>query len=179
MSDDSVTGVVALVPVAGRADTPASASLVGQAIRYLVASGVVDRIVVIAPESEKDIPVEPSVNVCVMSDIDAVVHGIDADARVVLVHDPSRAVAPVELIRRVVATVLTDDVSVVPVLPCSDTVKRLDADGFVIDTPDRGGLRVVQTPLGYPAEAIRSGAVVPGVVPVGAHTVASVPGGSA
>jgi 2-C-methyl-D-erythritol 4-phosphate cytidylyltransferase len=101
------------------------------------------------------------------------VAGIDADVRVVLVHDLSHAFAPVELIRQVVATVLTDDMSVVPVLPCSDTVKRLDADGFVIDTPDRGGLRVIQAPLGYPAEVIRSGAVMPGVVPVGARTVAT------
>jgi hypothetical protein len=37
----------------------------------------------------------------------------------------------------------------------------------VIDTPDRTGLRVIQTPLGYPARMIGSvGAVLPG-----AHTV--------
>jgi 2-C-methyl-D-erythritol 4-phosphate cytidylyltransferase len=57
------------------------------------------------------------------------------------------------------------------VLPCSDTVKRLDADGFVIDTSDRAGLRVVRTPIGYPAALIRSGALAPGAVPVGARTV--------
>ncbi|HEY0806781.1 MAG TPA: 2-C-methyl-D-erythritol 4-phosphate cytidylyltransferase [Pseudonocardiaceae bacterium] len=160
-------GVVALVSATGRAGE--HASLLAHAVRHLVVAGVVDRIVVVTPESEMDLPAD----VCVVPDVAAGVAGIGADARVVLVHDPSHAFAPVELIRQVVATVLTDDVSVVPVLPCSDTVKRLDADGFVIDTPDRGGLRVIQTPLGYPAAVIRSGAVVPGVVPVGARTVAT------
>ena len=38
---------------------------------------------------------------------------------------------------------------VVPVLPLSDTVKIVDADGLVLGTPDRSGLRVVQTPCAF------------------------------
>ena len=167
MSDGSV---VALVPVTGRADAP----VLMHALRQLADAGVTDQIVV-AAESEKDIRalLDSAASVRVMSDF--VVADISRDAQVVLVHDPLRVLAPAELIRRVVATVLADDVPVVPVLPCSDTVKRLDADGFVIDTPDRAGLRVIQTPIGYPAALIRSGALQPGDVPVGARTVDGAP----
>ncbi|HEX4726058.1 MAG TPA: 2-C-methyl-D-erythritol 4-phosphate cytidylyltransferase [Pseudonocardiaceae bacterium] len=162
--------VVALVSVTGRADALALMHALGQ----LADAGVTNRIVV-ATESEKDIrtllPDDGSVRVVP----DFAVADLDPDARVVLVHDPLRVLAPAELIRHVVATVLADDMPVVPVLPCSDTVKRLDADGFVIDTPNRAGLRVVQTPIGYPAALIRSGALQPGEVPVGARTVDGAP----
>lgn len=162
--------VVALVPVTGRAD---AAALV-HALRQLADAGVTDQIVV-ATESEKDIrallPDDGSVRVVP----DFAVADIDPEARVVLVHDPLRVLAPAELIRQVITTVVADGVPVVPVLPCSDTVKRLDADGFVIDTPDRAGLRVVQTPIGYPAGLIRSGAQQLGEVPVGARTVDGAP----
>lgn len=167
MSDGTV---VALVPVTGRADAAALA----HALRQLADAGVTKQIVV-AAESEKDIrallPDDGSVRVVP----EFTVAHLDPEARVVLVHDPLRVLAPAELIRHVVATVLADDVPVVPVLPCSDTVKRLDATGFVIDTPDRAGLRVVQTPIGYPAALLRSGVHQPGDVPVGARTVDGAP----
>jgi 2-C-methyl-D-erythritol 4-phosphate cytidylyltransferase len=38
---------------------------------------------------------------------------------------------------------------VVPGLPLSDTVKAVDANGLVLGTPERGGLRAVQTPQGF------------------------------
>ncbi|HEX9336285.1 MAG TPA: 2-C-methyl-D-erythritol 4-phosphate cytidylyltransferase [Pseudonocardiaceae bacterium] len=166
--------VVVLVPVTGRAGMPAGdLPLLVRAVRGLIEIDVIGRIVVIAPESEMDIRTplsECGGSVRVMPDVAAAVADLDADTRVVLVHDP-RASASADLIERVVATVLADDIVVVPVLPCSDTVKRLDADGFIIDSPNRDGLRVIRTPLGYPADAIRSGALVPGAVPVGARTV--------
>ena len=33
-----------------------------------------------------------------------------------------------------------------PALPLTDTVKLVDADGLVLGSPDRDGLRVVQSP---------------------------------
>jgi 2-C-methyl-D-erythritol 4-phosphate cytidylyltransferase len=38
---------------------------------------------------------------------------------------------------------------VIPVLPVVDTIKQVDASGFVIATPERSGLRAVQTPQGF------------------------------
>lgn len=91
--------------------------------------------------------------------------------RVVLVHDPRRAATPPDVVARVVQAVLDSGRAVVPVLPCTDTVKSLDDADVVIDTPDRVALRVLQSPIGYPAELISSGAVVPGTVPSGALTI--------
>jgi 2-C-methyl-D-erythritol 4-phosphate cytidylyltransferase len=186
----SEASVVALVPVAGRVDRSAALTRVADvpllvhAVRHLVASGVVDRIVVLLPSDVDDssyaaltdagLVAAGTVRVVSDSITGSSTTRVLADepaARVVLVHDPLRAFAPVDLIRRVVHAVVTTDTPVVPVLPCSDTVKRLDADGVILDTPDRTGLRVLQTPLGYPAALLRSGAVVAGVVPPGARTV--------
>jgi 2-C-methyl-D-erythritol 4-phosphate cytidylyltransferase len=50
-----------------------------------------------------------------------------------------------------VAAVRAGADAVAPVLPCSDTVKRVDSADLVIGTPDRSGLRVVQTPRGWSA----------------------------
>lgn len=133
--------VVAFVPVAGRAG---------------LVHGTIGRLVEVS-ESE-----------LVAS---AVAAAAAPDVRVVLVHDPRRTAAPADVVARVVDTVLTENRPVVPVLPCTDTVKQLDASDVVTDTPDRSDLRVIQSPIGYPAELISSGAVVPGTVPVGAVTI--------
>jgi 2-C-methyl-D-erythritol 4-phosphate cytidylyltransferase len=67
----------------------------------------------------------------------------------VLVHDAARPLVPVDTVRSVVDAVRRGHRVVVPVLPLADTVKEVDADGRVLSTPDRGGLRVVQTPQGF------------------------------
>jgi len=154
--------VVAFVPVIGRME--ACAPVVAQAIQRLADCGVIDRIVAVPPvgESEMDIPAGVGLRA---------VAELDSAARVVLVYDPSRTSVSDTTVRHVIDEVVARGVPVVPVLPCSDTVKRLDEDGFVIDTPDRAGLRVVQSPIGYPADALRSGSLDVAGVPVGAHVV--------
>ncbi|HZG93014.1 MAG TPA: 2-C-methyl-D-erythritol 4-phosphate cytidylyltransferase, partial [Pseudonocardia sp.] len=62
-----------------------------------------------------------------------------------LLHDAARPLTPPALVAAVVAAVGDGDV-VVPLLPLADTVKLVDADGLVTATPDRAGLRVLQTP---------------------------------
>jgi 2-C-methyl-D-erythritol 4-phosphate cytidylyltransferase len=93
----------------------------------------------------------------------------DPHVAVVLCHDP--ALGSVATVERVVEHVLATGRPVVPVLPCSDTVKRLDDADVVIDTPDRDELRVLRSPIGYPAGLVRSGTVRVGTVPVGALTI--------
>ena len=39
--------------------------------------------------------------------------------------------------------------AVVPALRVSDTIKAVDANGVVLGTPERAGLRAVQTPQGF------------------------------
>jgi 2-C-methyl-D-erythritol 4-phosphate cytidylyltransferase len=67
----------------------------------------------------------------------------------VLVHDAARALTPPDLIARVVAALRDGHQAVVPAMPVADTIKAVDANGLVIATPDRAGLRAVQTPQGF------------------------------
>jgi 2-C-methyl-D-erythritol 4-phosphate cytidylyltransferase len=73
---------------------------------------------------------------------------------VVLVHDAARALAPPALVERVAAAVRAGHGAVIPVLPVVDTVKQVDADGRVLATVDRSGLRAVQTPQGFHREVL-------------------------
>lgn len=76
------------------------------------------------------------------------------DVDVVLVHDAARALVPAEVVDRVVAAVRAGHRAVVPALPVTDTIKRVDlarADhGWpVVGTVAREELRAVQTPQGF------------------------------
>src|SRR5690606_17576593 len=55
----------------------------------------------------------------------------------VLVHDAARPFASVELFERVLAEVRRTGEAVVPALPVTDTIKRVDVDGVVHETVDR------------------------------------------
>lgn len=177
-----MSDVVALVPVAGHAGQRADdgsrgeaalflvdgVPLVVHAVRRLLAAELVDDVVVL---SDSGLAL-PGLGVPILSGTTAdVASALAGDVRVVLVHDPLRAFTPSAVVDRVVRAVLEHGRPVVPVLPCSDTVKRLDPSGVVIDTPDRTGLRVAQTPIGYPAGLIIDGTVVAGDVPIGALPV--------
>ncbi|MDQ2751165.1 MAG: 2-C-methyl-D-erythritol 4-phosphate cytidylyltransferase [Actinomycetota bacterium] len=71
----------------------------------------------------------------------------DVDA--VLVHDVARPFVPAEVISRVIATMAGGADAVIPVLLVTDTVKRVDQSGAVIETLERAALRSVQTPQGF------------------------------
>jgi len=94
--------------------------------------------------------------------LDALPEGVE----VVLVHDAARPFASAELFERVIDEVVRTGDSVVPALPIVDTVKRVDPDGTVRETLDRGELVAVQTPQGFPRETLSA-----------AHATASLQGG--
>jgi 2-C-methyl-D-erythritol 4-phosphate cytidylyltransferase len=93
------------------------------------------------------------------------------DARIVLVHDVDRALTPSSLVRSVADAVAAGNPAVVPVLPVTDTVKRVDASGTVLDTPDRAGLRTIQSPQGFDVDVLRRSGAELGKVDVPVHTV--------
>ena len=70
-------------------------------------------------------------------------------------HDAARPLTPVEQIQRVVAALRDGLRAVIPVLPVTDTVKAVDANGVVLGTPERSGLRAVQTPQGFETALLR------------------------
>ena len=72
----------------------------------------------------------------------------------VLVHDAARALTPPGLIVRVVDALRAGGGAVVPALRVSDTIKAVDANGVVLGTPERAGLRAVQTPQGFATDLL-------------------------
>jgi 2-C-methyl-D-erythritol 4-phosphate cytidylyltransferase len=161
--------------------TVAGVPLVVHAARRLARSGVVDAIIVTAPEGLTsqmsylvggDEHVAVPVGVVVGGDtrqesvaagiaaIGEVTHAAGIDVPdIVLVHDAARPFASTELIRRVAAAVGAGYPAVVPGLPVVDTVKAvspLPEEGLasVVATPDRAGLRAVQTPQGFDRELL-------------------------
>jgi 2-C-methyl-D-erythritol 4-phosphate cytidylyltransferase len=154
----------ALVPVNG-------VSLLARAVRGLLDAGCVQHVVVAAPPSDVDAMCTVTASLASAGGAVHVLAGgaerTDSvrlaleyalreipDTRIVLVHDAARAFTPVEVIRRVVEAVEAGHPAVIPVLPMTDTVKQVDADGTVVATPDRETLRVVQTPQGFDAAVL-------------------------
>jgi 2-C-methyl-D-erythritol 4-phosphate cytidylyltransferase/2-C-methyl-D-erythritol 2,4-cyclodiphosphate synthase len=82
-----------------------------------------------------------------------------AGDRVVLVHDGARPLVSLQLIESVVAAVRSHGAAV-PMLPIAETVKRVGPDGRIVETIERSGLSVAQTPqgatLGHLDRAIRA-----------------------
>jgi 2-C-methyl-D-erythritol 4-phosphate cytidylyltransferase len=145
--------------------------LVLHAARRLAASGVVDSLVVTAPDGlvgimadllaeDPHVPIPVRVTDGGPTRQASVAAGLAlADPRddVVLVHDAARPLVPPELVQRVVGAVRSGHGAVVPGLPVTDTVKQVRPDGdaeLVTGTPDRSMLRAVQTPQGFARELL-------------------------
>lgn len=72
---------------------------------------------------------------------------LDKSSENVLIHDGARPFAAASLIHSV-ADDLKNYSAVACAVPIKDTVKTVDKNGFVINTPDRSSLVAVQTPQG-------------------------------
>ena len=74
---------------------------------------------------------------------------IPANYEFVLVHDAARAIASTDLAKNIVSELVKGEQAVIPALDVVDTIKEVDAGGYVRSTPDRSTLRAVQTPQGF------------------------------
>jgi 2-C-methyl-D-erythritol 4-phosphate cytidylyltransferase len=165
--------VVAVVPAAGSgerlgAGVPKAfyqlegSTLVERAIEGLLDSGVVDAVVVAVPPSLTDeaklILGDKATVVAGGSDrtesVSLALAALVGNPAFVLVHDAARALTPPELIVRVVDALRAGHGAVVPAVPLSDTIKAVDANGMVLGTPERAGLRAVQTPQGFATDLL-------------------------
>ena len=167
-----MTGTVAVVPAAGSGERLAAGvpkafyqldgrTLVERAIDGLLKSGVVDRVVVAVPADRTD-----RAKLILGRDATVVAGGANRGESVsralaavgapefVLVHDAARALTPPDLVVRVVDALRAGHPAVVPALPVADTIKAVDANGVVLGTPERAGLRAVQTPQGFTTELL-------------------------
>ena len=168
-----MSDTVAVVPAAGSGERlgagipKAFVELMGRpmlerAVDGLLASGVIDRVVVAVPadrmaETALLLDCRATVVEGGRERHDSVRLALAAvgDPQFVVVHDAARPLTPVEQIRRVVAALRDGMRAVVPVLPVADTIKAVDANGVVLGTPERAGLRAVQTPQGFETALLR------------------------
>ena len=157
----------ALVPLAGR-------PLLAHALDGVLASGVASRIVVVLPPGDTElarvcagyadrgvVAVDGGAtrNESVRAGLAAVGDGAD----VVLVHDAARCLTPPAVFREVLAALRAGADAAVPAVPVVDTVKvaapsarTAIAAETVAATPDRSGLRAVQTPQGFRLAPLRA-----------------------
>jgi len=158
---------VALVPAAGRGERLglgppkalrllAGEPLLVHAVRRLLAARTVSQVVVAAPPGEEESVrrLVPAALVVTggarrVDSVRVALAASDSSYDVVLVHDAARPLAPPGLADAVVGAVLDGAGAVVPALPVTDTVKRVDAHGRVLATVERVDLRAVQTPQGF------------------------------
>jgi 2-C-methyl-D-erythritol 4-phosphate cytidylyltransferase len=172
--------VIAVVPAAGSGERLAAGipkafceidqrTLLERAVAGLLESAVVDHVVVAVPGDRID-----HANRVLAEHVGArratiVTGGSDRTESVslalgalpaamvpefVLVHDAARALTPPALIVRVVDALRAGHSAVVPALPLHDTIKAVDANGAVLGTPERAGLRAVQTPQGFATDLL-------------------------
>ncbi|MBU6242713.1 MAG: 2-C-methyl-D-erythritol 4-phosphate cytidylyltransferase [Acidobacteria bacterium] len=79
---------------------------------------------------------------------------ISNDVAIVLVHDAARALASTDLAIRIRDAVAGGESAVIPALAAIDTIKEVDREGYVRNTPDRSTLVTVQTPQGFAREVL-------------------------
>ena len=116
-------------------------------------------VLVVAPESVDD--PEPLATVVVAGaatrtgSVRAGLTALSDDVDVVLVHDAARPLVPSAVIERLLAAIASGADAAVPGIAIADTVKRVDANGVVVETPPRASLVAVQTPQAFRAEVLR------------------------
>jgi 2-C-methyl-D-erythritol 4-phosphate cytidylyltransferase len=141
--------------------------LLAESLERLESSDWIDQIVIAAPPDWE----EPSILVAeeiAATKVNSAVTGgasrsesvrlaledVPEDAAVVLVHDAARPLIPEDVIERVLAPLSEGWDGVVPALPVSDTVKRVEGDR-VVETLRRDDLVAVQTPQAFLPDVLR------------------------
>lgn len=141
--------------------------LLAESLERIDASPWVDAIVVAAPTGWEEAAIVLAEEL-VVSKVNAVVAGgrtraesvrlalaeVPDDALAVIVHDAARPLVDDGVIERVLAPLADGFDGAVPVLPLTDTVKRIEGD-LVVETLERGSLVVTQTPQAFLAASLR------------------------
>ncbi len=89
---------------------------------------------------------------------ESVYHGLQGlpdGAERVLIHDGARCLATPDLFDRC-ATVLMTCPGLIAAVTVKDTVKVVDSQGIILDTPDRSNLWAAQTPQGFEVKLLKS-----------------------
>jgi 2-C-methyl-D-erythritol 4-phosphate cytidylyltransferase len=141
--------------------------LLAESLERLESSDWIDQIVIAAPADWEEPSILVAEEIAATKVSSAVTGGasrsesvrqaleeVPEDAAVVLVHDAARPLLPEEVIERVLAPLSENWDAVVPALPVSDTVKKVERDRVVTTVP-RDDLVAVQTPQAFLADVLR------------------------
>ena len=124
-----------------------------------------ERIIVVAPdevaeitEQAKSFPKSETIKVVAggaerQYSIENALSSVDSGAEIVLVHDGARPLISRDVIHKLIMEVRESSAAIVAV-PVKDTIKKVDANGFVVDTPRRSELWAIQTPQGFSRDLI-------------------------
>ncbi|MBM3140010.1 MAG: 2-C-methyl-D-erythritol 4-phosphate cytidylyltransferase [Chloroflexi bacterium] len=168
-------GVAAILIAAGRSQRMGGADklwaeldgvpLVGWSLRALAAMADVGEVVVVAPAARHAALLAlageaPASVRCVEGGArrqDSVAAGVAAapGAAWYLVHDAARPLVTAALARSVLAAARDGSGAAIPAVAPTDTIKRVDGAGRVVETLDRAWLRAVQTPQAFAGELLR------------------------
>ena len=141
-------GVSVLRPVGG-------VPMVVRAVRCVLDAGVAEYVVLDVPAPTADVLAACAGLPVRLRRAHVDQRAVHENGSLLLRHDARRPLTPVALVAAVAEAVLGGQDAAVPALPLSDTVKRVDAEGFVRGSPDREGLRVVQSPwMGRPGATV-------------------------
>lgn len=124
-----------------------------------------ERIIVVAPdevaeitEQAKSFPKSETIKVVAggverQYSIENALSSVDSEAEIVLVHDGARPLISRDVIHKLIMEVRESSAAIVAV-PVKDTIKKVDANGVVVDTPRRSELWAIQTPQGFSRDLI-------------------------
>ena len=79
---------------------------------------------------------------------------IPSEANYVLIHDGARCLIDPELFNRCAKEVFKGD-AVIAGTPVTDTIKRVNNESYIVETPSREGLYCAQTPQAFPVEQLK------------------------
>jgi len=141
--------------------------LLAESLERLEASEWIDAIVVAAPPDWEEPVILLAEELGCGKVVEAVTGGesrtasvaaalavVPQEAVVVIVHDAARPILAEDVLERLLTALNDGWDGAIPVLPISDTVKRVDSDR-VVETLDRTALAVAQTPQAFLASVLR------------------------
>lgn len=80
---------------------------------------------------------------------------LPAEAEHVLIHDGARCLAEAELFDRCSEALLSTGEALIAATPVVDTIKQVDGQQRIVNTPPRAELWAAQTPQGFPVQQLR------------------------
>ncbi len=128
----------------------------------------IDSIMLVAGKAELQLCKEQIIDAFGFDKVDKLVEGgserqqsvyngilkLDAQCEVVVIHDGARPIVPDGIIERCIEGAKVFG-AVTAGMPAKETIKMLDAEGFVESTPERGKVWITQTPQAFQLDIIK------------------------